>query len=266
MCAPRRCFNGDSFTRHKRSKAVLPATRARVEATIAQLLFPDEAGRLLAQKRSGELFIGATYFWRGNHREESNPPKPMIRILRRGSAGRRRLTSGTSSTSGDNLRTILRIIRAAQRSLCAGPRPSPEVTRGTVSDIVTPVDCSGVLREGGRWNEASGAAAVDCLSLCDDRSFFIGVTLVCAIRKWALQRPMACCSMTNRCDDGLEGYAHSDHSIVDRLEGSMPERTLLAVGVSVPGPTDADGNSCFLRHILAAASAIADALVRDLMG
>jgi len=59
-------FQRRQFHRHKRSKAVLPATRARVEATIAQLgFFPDELTTPGSETPSGELFIGATYFWRG---------------------------------------------------------------------------------------------------------------------------------------------------------------------------------------------------------
>ena len=131
-----------------KSGSVKADTRARVESAIAQLDFvPSDAGRVLAQRRSptrSSLPHGVLTEEVGNSNDR---PTVAGGLALSPIAGRSDLFEVSSHLSGDTARTMLRIVRAAQPISRVDLARRLEVNRSTVSEIVTPLITSGVLRE-----------------------------------------------------------------------------------------------------------------------
>ncbi len=228
------------------SKQVKPDTRARVESAIAQLGFvPNALGRLLAEKRKS----ANSYLTRsisgdrtGSHVNHGSNANDEL-VLPASSGPRDPVVHGTSSLSGETARTMLRIVRAAQPISRVDLARRLEVNRSTITEIVKPLIASGVLREGGPEHGAAGRLGRPPigLSLCGDRSFFIGVNI-------GVRRTQVGAATTDGqllSEESFDTPADSNatltlvHSVVERLHASVPERSLVRIGVSVPGPTDA---------------------------
>jgi predicted NBD/HSP70 family sugar kinase len=244
-----------------KSKGVKADTRARVEAAIAQLDFvPSDAGRLLAQRRrrtrlpitqnsSGEVTGGSSD--RQTVEDDSE-------------TGRRDLSQAASHLSGDTARTMLRIVRAAQPISRVDLARRLEVNRSTVSEIVTPLIASGVLREAAPAEAAHrrGRPPIG-LTLRSNGSFVVGVNI-------GVRRTQVGAATTNgRMLDEESFDTPSDpnialtriNSVIARLQDSMRERYLISIGVSVPGPTDAKRRQLlFAPHLGWRDVPIADAL------
>lgn len=227
------------------SREVKSDTRARVESAIAQLGFvPNAVGRLLAQqrKRAG-LSLTPSASGLGSGADEANISKRDELVLDTSSGPRDRTVQETSTLSGDTARTMLRIVRAAQPISRVDLARRLEVNRSTITEIVTPLIASGVLREAGPEDGAAGRRGRPPigLSLCGDRSLFIGVNI--GVRRTQVGAATTDGHLLD--EESFDTDADSNatltrvHSIVERLYASMPERSLVRIGVSVPGPTDA---------------------------
>lgn len=227
------------------TKVVGAATRVRVELAIAQLEYvPEAVGRLLAQKRQQTRISSPQLGPRGrgngtSRRQNANRDAPLP-----GSSGRQDpAVRETIISSGDNARIMLRIIRASQPISRVALARCLEVNRSTVTEIVKPLIASGVLREGRPEQTRAGRRGRPPigLTLCDNVALLMGVNI--GVRHTQVGAATG---------DGLllaeESFATSADSqttlmrissIVGRLQESLSERTLVAIGVSVPGPTDA---------------------------
>src|SRR5260221_6998766 len=221
-------------------------TRARVESAIAQLGFvPNAVGRLLAQKRSRAGFSTLRIPNVGSAGNQIDRSLAASDLVHNSSPDERDLVAAEpSNVSGDTARTMLRIVRAAQPISRVDLARRLEVNRSTVTGIVTPLIASGVLCEAApsrRTINRRGRPPIG-LSLRSERSLFIGVNV--GVRR--TQVGAAATDGLLLAEESFDTASDPDvtltkiKSIVERLQGSMPERALLAIGVSVPGPTDAE--------------------------
>src|SRR5258707_2475729 len=239
------------------STGVKSETRARVESAIANLGFvPSAVGRLLAQKRSRAGFSATLRIPNlgiaGNKIDRSFAASELVP---NSSPDERDLVAAEpSNVSGDTARTMLRIVRAAQPISRVDLARRLEVNRSTVTEIVTPLIASGVLCEAApsrRTINRRGRPPIG-LSLHSERSLFIGV--IVGVRR--TQVGAAATDGKLLAEESFDTASDPDvtltkiKSIVERLQGSMPERALLSIGVSVPGPTDAERRSLlFAPHL-----------------
>ncbi len=252
-----------------KSRSVKADTRARVESAIAQLDFvPSDAGRVLSQRRSPtrlSLPHGVLTEEVGNSNDR---PTVAGGIALTPIAGRSDLFEVSSHLSGDTARTMLRIVRAAQPISRVDLARRLEVNRSTVSEIVTPLIASGVLREAAP--EAAGVhrrgrPAIG-LTLCGDRSFFIGVNI--GVRRTQVGAAttdggMLAEELFDTPSDSNDALRQI-RSALGRLRASLPERSLVSIGVSVPGPTDATrGKLLFAPHLGWRDVPVADALLEN---
>ncbi|HMJ26553.1 MAG TPA: ROK family protein [Pyrinomonadaceae bacterium] len=211
-----------------KSGSVKADTRARVESALAQLNFvPNDA-----------VLHPAT--------------------------GRRDLSLAASHLSGDTTRTMLRIVRAAQPISRVDLARRLEVNRSTVSEIVTPLIASGVLREAApaEATHRRGRPPIG-LTLSSNRSLVIGVNI--GVRRTQVGaattngRMLAPESFDTPADPSIA--LTRINSVISRLRASMPERSLISIGVSVPGPTDAKRSELlFAPHLGWRNIPVADAL------
>lgn len=228
------------------SRAVKSETRARVESAIAQLGFvPNALGRLLAQQRGRAGFLTTTRSVSRDLNSNTQEPNADGDLILRALSSRRDVgLQDSSSLSGDTARTMLRIVSAAQPISRVDLARRLEVNRSTVTGIVKPLIASGVLYEAAPKQRSShrlGRPAIG-LSLRGDRSLFIGVNIgvrrtqvgaATADGRWLTEESFDTSSDPNAT------LAEANSSI-ERLRNAMPERSLISIGVSVPGPTDAE--------------------------
>jgi predicted NBD/HSP70 family sugar kinase len=174
-----------------------------------------------------------------------------------------------SGASVSTAHTMLRIVRAAQPISRADLARRLEVNRSTVTEIVKPLLASGVLCEA--EPERAGIVRLGRppvgLSLRGESAFFIGVNI-------GVRRSQVGAALVDGQLLGEESFdTPSDptaalkriRSSVERLRAEMPEHTLLSIGVSVPGPTDAHRTRLlFAPHLEWRDVAVAEALrIRD---
>jgi predicted NBD/HSP70 family sugar kinase/transcriptional regulator with XRE-family HTH domain len=219
-----------------KSRTVKAETRAQVESAMAQLgVVPSKGGHSLGQKRSrADALLTVNVARSSREKSEVILPLPI---------GRRKVPpQETSSFPGDTARTMLRIVRAAQPISRVDLARRLEVNRSTVTELVTPLIASGVLREAAPAEAAHrrGRPPIG-LTLRSNRSLVIGVNI-------GVRRTQVGAATTNgRMLDEESFDTPSDpnialkqiSSVIGRLRASMPERSLISIGVSVPGPTDA---------------------------
>ena len=227
------------------SRDVKSETRARVEDAIAQLGFvPNALGRLLAQKRS-QASHSSTESAAGDVSSSAEKQRPDGGDhLLLGALSRRQdvALQGGSSLTGYTTRTMLRIVRAAQPISRVDLARRLKVNRSTVTEIVKPLIASGVLCEASPQGAAHrpGRPPIG-LSLRSDRSLFIGVNI-------GVRRTQVGAVTTDGLlldEESFDTFSDPNatlaqiNSSVKRLRNRMPERSLISIGASVPGPTDA---------------------------
>jgi predicted NBD/HSP70 family sugar kinase/transcriptional regulator with XRE-family HTH domain len=227
------------------SRDVKPETRACVESAIAQLGFvPNALGRLLAQKRSQASYLlsPSVSVDVSSSAEKQWSDADDDRVLQALSSRRGIELQGRSSLSGDTTRTMLRIVRAAQPISRVDLARRLEVNRSTVTEIVKPLIASGVLCEAGPQGAARrlGRPPIG-LSLRGDRSLFIGVNI--GVRRTQVGAVTTDGQLLDEesfdTSSDPDGALAQINSSVERLRSAMPERSLISIGASVPGPTDA---------------------------
>jgi len=140
-------------------------------------------------------------------------------------------------------RAMLRIVRAAQPISRVDLARRLAVRRSTITELVKPLMASGLLREGAPEQIRSrvGRPPVG-LSLRDESTFFVGVNI-------GVRRTQVGAALVDGQMLAEESYdTPSDSGIalaqvratIDRLRASISDRTISAIGVSVPGPADAE--------------------------
>jgi len=235
------------------SRRLTPETRARVEHAITTTGFvPNPAGRLLAQQKSHvRPAVSLTTAQRGNaapgdsgngygDRSDSVAVAPFVpRAFPNLSPGSTVNAPGSSTT-----RLLLRIIRAAQPISRADLARRLGVNRSTVTDIVRPLLDSGVLREGAPEQAGDGRAGRPPigLSLLAKKAIFVGVNI--GVRRTQVGATQA--GGDHHAEEAFdtppnpaEALALIRSTIETMSTDASPDQQLY-VGVSVPGPTDAD--------------------------
>jgi predicted NBD/HSP70 family sugar kinase len=149
---------------------------------------------------------------------------------------------GVYALRSDTARTVLRIVHAAQPISRVDLARRLKVTRSTVTDVVKPLLAAGVLCESTPASAGRvGRPPID-LSFRDDGAFFSGVNI-------GVRRSQVGTATTDGRLLHEESFdTPSDpasaltriRSVIDRLCALTPDRFLSAIGISVPGPTDAE--------------------------
>lgn len=235
------------------SGPVRPETHARVERAIAEIGFvPNPVGRLLARQKSGAglsspnmtriIKNGSIYpaTDRNANRHNADKMRAHNRTPKFRDVAPNRQVSMWSST----LHALLKIIRAAQPISRADLARRLRVNRSTITEIVRPLLDSGVVREGEPEKVVAGRIGRPPvgLSFRAERAFFIGVSI--GVRRSQVGAATADGQLLDEesfdtPSDSTAALARI-RSSVRRLRSSLPERTLTLIGVSVPGPTDAE--------------------------
>ncbi|HEX7316377.1 MAG TPA: ROK family protein [Pyrinomonadaceae bacterium] len=214
-------------------------TRERVEVAIRELGFvPDAAGRALAMRKTS---VAASPVYRSDNGARSNGNGAAVALAEDAPA----TAQGPTATVGAS-RMILRLVRAAQ------PIPRVEiarrlgVNRSTVTEVVKPLLAEGVLREeqevlGAGVARTSGRPPV-ALSFGDLKEFFVGVSV--GVRHTTVG--LATLAGERFGEEEFETPAEPNEALalmrasIKRLCAKVPGRELKVIGVSVPGPTDAE--------------------------
>ncbi len=164
-------------------------------------------------------------------------------ILSMPAGHRRSISSGTFDAPKDATYTLLRIVRAAQPISRIELARRLELNRSTITEIVRPLISSGVLCEVPVvYGEGRVGRPPIGLSLTSETSFFIGANIGVRrsqvgaaaangelLREESFDTPMQPAETLNLI-----------RSNVEKLRARLPERALTAIGLSVPGPTDAE--------------------------
>ncbi|MGI8470228.1 MAG: ROK family protein [Pyrinomonadaceae bacterium] len=163
-------------------------------------------------------------------------------------------------------RMLFRLVRASQPISRIELARRMDVNRSTVTDIVKPLIASGILRE--QPFQTDDAARVQgrppiALSYADERDFFVGVNL--GVRH--SQVGVATISGEILAEEEFVTPSEPAQAIkkarenIEKLCAGVTGRTLRAIGVSVPGPTDAERRKLlYAPHLGWNNLAIADAL------
>jgi predicted NBD/HSP70 family sugar kinase/plasmid maintenance system antidote protein VapI len=228
-----------------KTKRFSPATTTRVQSAIAQLKFVARPIRRVPA-RQDTIAISVTSEL--NAVSESSIvvhsgelPTPGVSPAVYPSQKRDALKPITAASA--TTRAMLRIVRAAQPISRADLARRLAVRRSTITELVKPLMASGLLREGApeQMRSRIGRPPVG-LSLRDESRFFVGVNI--GVRRTQVGAALvdgqilAEESYDTPADSGI-ALAQVRASI-DRLRTSISDRTISAIGVSVPGPTDAD--------------------------
>jgi predicted NBD/HSP70 family sugar kinase len=226
------------------TRRTTPETRERVELAIRELGFvPNEAGRALAMRKTG---VGVSVFKAGNGNgfKASGNGGAAVAEAEEEPAAPAQTQAATMAVGAS--RMILRLVRAAQ------PIPRVEiarrlgVNRSTVTEVVKPLLAEGVLREEQEvvppgFVRTSGRPPVG-LSFGDLKEFFVGLSV--GVRHTTVG--LATLAGERFGEEEFETPPDPEEALarmrasVKRLCAKVPGRELKVIGVSVPGPTDAE--------------------------
>ena len=175
-------------------------------------------------------------------------------VVRRNQRARKerpiRIVGGSPPTTHE----LLRIVRAAQPISRTAVARRLGVTRGTVTVLVKPLLDSGALREAAPETTIVGRIGRPPigLSLRAERHFLIGVNIgVSQIRIGGTTAGglLLCEESFATPSDPTDALARVRSSI-EGMRVRMPERVLMIIGVSVPGPTDVEkGRLLYAPHL-----------------
>lgn len=170
-------------------------------------------------------------------RSASGGTKPVDLPSQKGQA-----LKSISGVSDETTRAMLRMVRAAQPISRADLARRLEVHRSTITEMVKPLLASGLLREAApeQMRARIGRPPVG-LCLREESIFFIGVNI--GVRR--IQVGAALVDGQRLGEESFDTPSDSDTALsqvrasIERLCASLPDRTISAIGVSVPGLTDA---------------------------
>lgn len=228
-----------------KTKRVRPATTERVQSAITDLNFvPNPIGRLLALGKISDSSLATVNASTESGRlaVHASSKTESARLVALPSQKDERLKS-ISGVSNETTHAMLRMVRAAQPISRADLARRLEVHRSTITEIVKPLLASGLLREAQPEQvRARVGRPPSGLSLRDGSTFFVGVNI-------GVRRCQVGAALVDGRTLGEESFdTPSDpevalsqvRSTVERLRASLSDRTLTAIGISVPGPTDAE--------------------------
>jgi predicted NBD/HSP70 family sugar kinase len=152
-------------------------------------------------------------------------------------------SNGNLNLPSDTTRTLLRIVRAAQPISRIELARRLDLNRSTITEIVRPLISSGVLcEEASTHGEGRVGRPPIGLSLTSDTLFFIGGNI--GVRRSQIGAASANGDVLyeESFDTPSEPSATLSllRSNIEKLRARLPERALTAIGLSVPGPTDAE--------------------------
>src|SRR6267378_4093743 len=228
------------------TRRVSPETTARVQSAIAQLNFvPNPIGRLLARQ---EIVPGSALPATAASTESSS-----VEGSGRGATGGVALVAlpskkgpplkSISAASDETTRNMLRVLRAVQPISRADLARRLEVNRSKITEMVKPLLACGLLHEAApeQMTARIGRPPIG-LSLREESTFFIGVNI--GVRRTQVGAALVDGQMLG--EQSFDTPSDSDTALshvrasVERLRAALPDRTISAIGVSVPGPTDAE--------------------------
>jgi predicted NBD/HSP70 family sugar kinase len=235
------------------TRRISPATRARVEQAIARLGFePDPVGRMLSNRRSGERALDKTTNISADDGATDAPgngagAKTLAAAgVAAGDAGQTK-TGGAHDYNGTAkaTRLLLRLAHAAQPISRAELARRLGLNRSTVTDAFKPLIAAQLVREAPLPQGPGAAHALGRpptgLSFNGEQDFFVGVSL--GVRR----TQVGLTTLTGAVFAEEEFITPPEpaealaliRASVERLRAGAGGRALRLVGVSVPGPTDA---------------------------
>ena len=154
----------------------------------------------------------------------------------------RSVVSETSGTSTSTRYSLLQIIHAAQPVSRVELARRLGIKRSRVSEIINPLLAAGVCRETS-FEQVSGRLGRPPvgLSLCTERACFIGVSIGVSHTHLRAVNADGNALADERFDTPADPMAAiaAIHSALERLRAEARFHIVSAIGVSVPGPTDA---------------------------
>ena len=154
-----------------------------------------------------------------------------------------RRVKSVSGASDETTRAMLRMVRAAQPISRADLARRLDVHRSTITEMVKPLLASGLLHEAApeQMRARIGRPPIG-LSLREASTFFIGANI--GVRRSQVGAALVDGEMLG--EETFDTPSNPDTALsqvrasIERLRASMPDRTISAIGVSVPGPTNAE--------------------------
>jgi predicted NBD/HSP70 family sugar kinase len=230
------------------TRRVSPATTARVHSAIAQLNFvPHPIGQRLAQPKIVPCPLLPAMITPTESSSVVDSPEcttggaSLVALISQ--SQKRQPLRSISPASHETTRAMLRIVRAAQPISRAELARRLEVRRSIITEMVKPLLAYGVLREAKPQQIGTRVGRPPIgLSLCEESTFFIGVNI-------GVRRSQVGAALINGQMLGEESFdTPSDSAIalsqlrasVAKLRALLSDRTISAIGVSVPGPTNAE--------------------------
>jgi predicted NBD/HSP70 family sugar kinase/DNA-binding transcriptional ArsR family regulator len=228
------------------TRRTTPETRKRVELAIRQLDFvPNAAGRALAMRKAGGV-AAVTHAASGFRGAAGNGLKASGVAVADFEEPAAHAPAQAATAGVGASRMILRLVRAAQPISRVEIARRLGVNRSTVTEVVKPLLAEGLLREEQETLPAgvtrtSGRPPV-ALSFGDLWEFFVGVSV--GVRHTTVGLATLNGERFGEEEfetppDPADALARMRASI-KRLCAKMPGRELKVIGVSVPGPTDAE--------------------------
>jgi len=225
------------------TRRVSPETAARVQRVIVQLRYvPNPIGRLLArQKIDPDSSLSSPTSAESSRVLEPRESASGSLVALPSPKGSK--VKAVLPPSRETTRAMVRIVRAAQPISRADLARRLDVRRSTITEMVKPLLASGLLREAEpqQMRARLGRPPIG-LSIREESTFFVGVNI--GVRRSQVGAAVV--------DGQLLGEESFDtppdpnlalslvRASIERLRASVSGRTISAIGVSAPGPTDAD--------------------------
>ncbi len=227
-----------------KTRRITPATRVRVEQAIAQLGYvPNSAGRLLALQKSGNKSLKSAPDEGSKFSEDRSAPFDQYD---------KSLTDASSHSEASSLmqadrtsRMLLRLLRAAQPISRVEIARRFGVRRSVITELTRPLIAAGIVREetaqrSTRASRSVGRPPVG-LTLSGEKGLFVGVNI--GVR--GSQVGITTLGGEILAEEEFETPTADLKALtlirtsIERLRNSIPGRPLRMIGVSVPGPTEA---------------------------
>lgn len=236
------------------TRRVSPDTRARVEQAIVRLGYAHDTADnpSLSLRDDGDGHVAAPHVGEASAsaRQQQHAPPPDGDAARSTPQSLSPTTvapvAASSASSARSARMLLRLLRAAQPISRVELARRLGVNRSTVTDTFKPLIAAGVVREDSAPPSAALSRVVGRhplgLSFNCDRDYFVGVNI--GVRR--TQIGLADLGGELLAEDEFDTPPEPSDALalvraaIERLSARARERRLRVVGVSVPGPTDAD--------------------------
>lgn len=220
------------------TKKISADTSVRIEQAIAKLDYvPSSAGRALALHKLGNASDRLNFNLSTSTDVESGGRKNHSPLFKSKLISQIAEAPNQTRTSA----MMMRLIRAAQPISRVELARRLNVNRSTITTIIKPLIEAGIVREGQSQSVAIGRPQVG-LSFNRDKDFFVGVNI--GVR--GIQVGAATLSGDVIAEEEFIPHYDPEKSLddirsgIERLRLKASGRKLKVIGVSVPGPTDAE--------------------------